>query len=135
ERAAPFRRARGAARGGTGLVDAEAGAEGPGAEPRGGTMSARSVLTGALCLARRLAALPVRAYQVCVTTHAPPACMYAPSCSQYAMDALRVHGAFIGILLTCGRILRCNPLSKGGPDPVPAPGMWTNPRRLRRPAP
>ena len=98
-------------------------------------MNVRAVLTGALSLPRRLAALPVRAYQVGISPYTPPACRYSPVCSQYGMDALRVHGAFKGILLTCARILRCNPLSKGGPNPVPAPGMWTNPRRLRSPAP
>ena len=51
------------------------------------------------------------------------------------MDALRTHGALKGILLTTWRILRCNPLTRGGLDPVPAPGMWSNPRRLRHPAP
>lgn len=97
-------------------------------------MSARSVLLAVAVLPRRLLTLPVRAYQVGISPYTPPACRYSPVCSQYGMDALRVHGAFKGILLTGGRILRCNPLSKGGPNPVPAPGMWTNPRRLRNPA-
>ena len=85
-------------------------------------------------LPRRLLALPVRAYQVGVSPYTPPACRFYPVCSQYGMDALGVHGAVKGTLLTARRILRCNPLTRGGPDPVPAPGMWTNPRRLRRPA-
>ena len=85
-------------------------------------------------LPRRLLALPVRAYQVGISPYTPPACRFYPVCSQYGMDALRVHGAVKGTLLTAWRILRCNPLTRGGPDPVPAPGMWTNPRRLRRPA-
>ncbi|MFQ6485629.1 membrane protein insertion efficiency factor YidD [Brachybacterium epidermidis] len=85
-------------------------------------------------LPRRLLALPVRAYQVGVSPYTPPACRFYPVCSQYGMDALRVHGAVKGTLLTAWRILRCNPLTRGGPDPVPAPGMWSNPRRLRRPA-
>ena len=85
-------------------------------------------------LARRLLALPVRAYQVGISPYTPPACRFYPVCSQYGMDALRVHGAVKGTLLTAWRTLRCNPLTRGGPDPVPAPGMWSNPRRLRRPA-
>ena len=85
-------------------------------------------------LPRRLLALPVRAYQVGISPYTPPACRFYPVCSQYGMDALRVHGAVKGTLLTAWRILRCNPLTRGGPDPVPAPGMWSNPRRLRRPA-
>lgn len=85
-------------------------------------------------LPRRLLALPVRAYQVGISPYTPPACRFYPVCSQYGMDALRVHGAIKGTLLTAWRILRCNPLTRGGPDPVPAPGMWSNPRRLRTPA-
>ena len=85
-------------------------------------------------LPRRLLALPVRAYQVGISPYTPPACRFYPVCSQYGMDALRVHGAVKGTLLTAWRILRCNPLTRGGPDPVPAPGMWSNPRRLRAPA-
>lgn len=96
-------------------------------------MSFRQVITAAWRLPRRILALPVRAYQVGISPYTPPGCRYSPVCSQYGMDALRVHGAFKGTLLTGGRILRCNPLSKGGPNPVPAPGMWTNPRRLRNP--
>ncbi|EYT48955.1 membrane protein insertion efficiency factor YidD [Brachybacterium muris] len=85
-------------------------------------------------LPRRLLALPVRAYQVGISPYTPPACRFYPVCSQYGMDALRVHGAVKGTTLTAWRILRCNPLTRGGPDPVPAPGMWSNPRRLRTPA-
>lgn len=96
-------------------------------------MNIRQVAAAAWRLPRRMVALPVRAYQVGISPYTPPACRYSPVCSQYGMDALRVHGAFKGTLLTGGRILRCNPLSKGGPNPVPAPGMWTNPRRLRNP--
>src|SRR5690625_6392523 len=64
DRGAAFRRARAAGRGGTGLGDAQARAQGPGGEPRGGTMTVRAVLIGALSLPRRLVAVPVRAYQV-----------------------------------------------------------------------
>ncbi|UVY84595.1 membrane protein insertion efficiency factor YidD [Brachybacterium sp. NBEC-018] len=83
---------------------------------------------------RRLLMLPVRAYQVGISPYTPPACRYSPVCSQYGIEALHVHGAVKGTLLTMYRILRCNPLTRGGHDPVPAPGMWSNPRRLRRPA-
>lgn len=76
----------------------------------------------------------VRGYQVGISPYTPPACRFHPVCSQYAVDALRVHGAMKGSALTAWRILRCNPLTGGGLDPVPAPGMWTNPTRLRKPA-
>ena len=45
-------------------------------------------------------------------------CKYTPTCSNYAMDAIIEYGAFKGSILTIKRILRCNPLSKGGYDPV-----------------
>ncbi|EWS80203.1 membrane protein insertion efficiency factor [Brachybacterium phenoliresistens] len=78
---------------------------------------------------RRLLLLPIRAYQVGISPYTPPACRYYPVCSQYAVDALHVHGAVKGTLLATARIVRCNPISRGGTDPVPAPGMWRNPRR------
>ncbi len=46
-------------------------------------------------------------------------CIYTPTCSQYAIEALEKYGAFKGSLLAIWRILRCNPFSKGGYDPVP----------------
>ena len=46
-------------------------------------------------------------------------CKYIPTCSQYAIEAIEKHGALKGGLLAAWRILRCNPFSKGGFDPVP----------------
>ncbi|MCI8513326.1 MAG: membrane protein insertion efficiency factor YidD [Lachnospiraceae bacterium] len=46
-------------------------------------------------------------------------CRYTPTCSQYALEALEKYGAWRGSLLAAWRILRCNPFSKGGYDPVP----------------
>ena len=46
-------------------------------------------------------------------------CKYTPTCSQYAIEALQKHGALKGSALAVWRILRCNPFSKGGYDPVP----------------
>lgn len=50
-----------------------------------------------------------------------PCCRFVPTCSEYALEALRVHGFFKGLALTVWRVLRCNPLCRGGYDPVPAP--------------
>lgn len=70
----------------------------------------------------------LRAYQRGISPYLPSACMYTPVCSQYAVDSIRRHGTVKGLLLAAWRILRCNPLSHGGIDPTPAPGMWTNPK-------
>lgn len=61
----------------------------------------------------------IRLYQKHVSPYTPPACRFVPTCSQYAVEAFETHGAFKGLLLTIYRILRCNPLCKGGYDPVP----------------
>lgn len=47
-------------------------------------------------------------------------CRFTPTCSEYAIEALNERGAFVGTALTLWRILRCNPLCKGGYDPVPS---------------
>ncbi|MFP3155608.1 membrane protein insertion efficiency factor YidD [Lachnospiraceae bacterium ZAX-1] len=46
-------------------------------------------------------------------------CPYYPTCSTYALEAIKKHGALKGFFLATWRILRCNPFSKGGYDPVP----------------
>ena len=46
-------------------------------------------------------------------------CLYSPTCSEYMLRALNNHGVIIGLILGIWRLLRCNPLSKGGYDPVP----------------
>ena len=48
-----------------------------------------------------------------------PTCKFIPTCSQYGIEAIDKYGAFKGGMLTIWRILRCNPFSKGGYDPVP----------------
>ncbi len=58
-------------------------------------------------------------YKKNISVHTSPKCKYYPTCSSYAIEALEVHGALKGSLLAIWRILRCNPFSKGGFDPVP----------------
>ena len=48
-----------------------------------------------------------------------PSCRFIPTCSEYALEAIDVHGSFYGTCLAVWRVLRCNPFSKGGYDPVP----------------
>lgn len=61
----------------------------------------------------------IRYYQKSISPLTPPSCKYYPTCSQYAIEAIESWGFIRGILLASWRILRCNPLSKGGYDPVP----------------
>jgi uncharacterized protein len=62
--------------------------------------------------------LVVRAYQKVLSPLLPSSCKYHPSCSQYAIDALREFGVLRGAVLAVWRVLRCNPMSYGGYDPV-----------------
>jgi len=61
----------------------------------------------------------VRLYQYTFGAILPGSCRFVPTCSQYAVQALRKHGALKGSWLTLKRIIRCNPYCKGGSDPVP----------------
>ncbi|HET9597659.1 MAG TPA: membrane protein insertion efficiency factor YidD [Anaeromyxobacteraceae bacterium] len=61
----------------------------------------------------------VAAYRRLVSPLLPPACRFYPSCSAYAAEALRRHGAWRGSVLTVKRLARCHPLCEGGIDPVP----------------
>ena len=75
---------------------------------------------------------PVRVLLLCViwvyrhtfSLILPPTCRYYPSCSAYALGALQEHGAAKGSVLAGWRLLRCNPFTPGGLDPVPARGHW-----------
>lgn len=61
----------------------------------------------------------IRAYQLLVAPVLGPRCRYLPSCSEYASEAIRLHGPVRGGLMGLARILRCNPLGGAGFDPVP----------------
>ena len=61
----------------------------------------------------------IRFYQTAVSPHFGPRCKYYPTCSQYTYEAIERFGALKGSAMGLWRILRCNPWSKGGFDPVP----------------
>jgi putative membrane protein insertion efficiency factor len=61
----------------------------------------------------------IRCYQVVISPMTAPTCKYYPSCSAYALLAIRRHGAWHGTRLALWRVLRCNPWSRGGVDDVP----------------
>ena len=63
--------------------------------------------------------LPIRFYQKFISPLLPPACRYTPTCSQYAIEAIKKHGPIKGTWLAIKRILRCNPWGGKGYDPVP----------------
>ena len=63
--------------------------------------------------------MPIRFYQKYISPLTPPTCRFTPSCSQYAIEAIRKHGPFKGFYLAVWRILRCNPWDGSGYDPVP----------------
>lgn len=68
---------------------------------------------------KRLLIKVVRFYQVAISPAKTPCCKYYPTCSNYAIEAIERFGALKGGFLAVYRILRCNPFSKGGYDPVP----------------
>ena len=82
-------------------------------------------------IVRTVIGASVRFYQQCVSPFLPASCRYHPTCSQYLIDAIAVHGAGRGTMLGIRRILRCHPFHPGGYDPVPA----ARPEPCARPEP
>lgn len=63
--------------------------------------------------------LPVYFYKYCISPMMPPACRYVPTCSEYAIQAIKKYGPLKGSYLAIKRILRCQPWGGSGYDPVP----------------
>jgi len=76
-------------------------------------------------IARSIAVAPIVAYQRVITPAIPRRCKYHPTCSRYAVDAIREYGILRGAVLAVWRLLRCNPWSYGGYDPVEAQRVFT----------
>jgi uncharacterized protein len=73
----------------------------------------------------------IRGYQRFVSPLFGPTCRYYPSCSAYALGAVRIHGPVKGFVLAVGRLARCNPWSPGGIDHVPEKGSWRGGKDVR----
>lgn len=73
--------------------------------------------------------LLIHGYQKFISPLLGARCRFRPTCSQYALEALRTHGLFKGLVLSVWRILRCNPFGKCGYDPVPPKGKWHSDER------
>ena len=87
----------------------------PSAPDRGPTVMARALMAG------------VTGYRSFISPLLPPRCRFEPSCSAYALEALRVHGAARGLWLAVARVARCHPFNPGGYDPVPPRGARRGP--------
>jgi putative membrane protein insertion efficiency factor len=68
--------------------------------------------------------LPIRLYQRLISPALPRRCKYEPTCSAYAAEAIRTYGVLRGLVLGGWRLLRCNPFSHGGHDPVSAQRLF-----------
>lgn len=77
---------------------------------------------------RSAAIAPIRLYQRLISPALPRHCKYEPTCSRYAVHAIRRYGILRGLILAGWRLLRCNPFSHGGFDPVEAQTLF---RRAR----
>jgi putative membrane protein insertion efficiency factor len=91
------------------------------------TLTSISTLTFYICIMFKafsailsfLLSLPVLFYRYSISPFLRPSCRHVPTCSQYMLDALKIHGPFTGLFLGTGRILRCRPGGTHGFDPVP----------------
>jgi uncharacterized protein len=83
---------------------------------------------------RALVIAPIRLYQRLISPALGPRCKYHPTCSAYAVQAIERYGILRGSVLATWRLLRCNPFSHGGYDPVSAQRLFRARPRHQRPA-
>lgn len=79
----------------------------------------------------RVAQAPIVLYRRVISPALPRRCKYEPTCSAYALAALQEFGILRGLVLAAWRVLRCNPFSHGGYDPVDAQRLFSPPPRSR----
>jgi uncharacterized protein len=77
-----------------------------------------------MSLGRRLVLAPIALYRRAISPALPRRCKYEPTCSAYAGQAIREYGILRGLVLAGWRLLRCNPFSHGGFDPVSAQRLF-----------
>lgn len=82
--------------------------------------------------ARAVAVAPIRFYRRFISPALPPRCKYEPSCSRYAEQAIREYGILRGLVLAGWRLMRCNPWSHGGYDPVHDQRLFPHADRMPR---
>ena len=86
-------------------------------------MHSKRALSRLLQTCKRILTLPliglVRFYQLCISPLKPPTCRFTPTCSQYALQALKKYGPIKGSWLAIKRIAKCHPWGGSGYDPVP----------------
>ncbi len=75
--------------------------------------------------------LLIKFYRSYISPLLGSSCRFYPTCSSYALEAFRIHNFFYAMWLTLWRVLRCNPFSKGGYDPVPLPDEKLNSKEVR----
>jgi uncharacterized protein len=86
-----------------------------------------------MTLARTVVLAPIRVYQRLISPALPRRCKYHPTCSQYAVQAIERYGILRGAILAGWRLLRCNPFSHGGYDPVTAQRLFRSAPSALRP--
>jgi putative membrane protein insertion efficiency factor len=77
---------------------------------------------------KRAALSAIRFYKKRISPSLPPGCRYQPTCSEYTYEAIERYGFIKGVALGVWRLVRCNPFSKGGYDPVPGKDQVANHR-------
>jgi uncharacterized protein len=92
--------------------------------PAGPRREGSPALGGVTRVLRAAAVAPVMIYQRVVSPAIPRRCKYEPTCSRYAVEAIREYGILRGLVLAGWRLLRCNPWSHGGYDPVTAQRLF-----------